>query len=363
MSALAFELPDALQATVPPEARGVERDAVKLLVADATDGSVTHTRFHCLPRLLAPGDLLVINVSATLAAAVAGRRSDGSSVRVHIATRAPELDESWRVIELRSRDGARPERGRAGETIRLDAGDGALELVAPYASGSRLMLARFDGAATLEDYLACHGEPIRYRYVEHPWPLSAYQNVYATTPGSAEMPSAGRPFTAQLITELVARGVVIAPLTLHTGVSSPERHEPPFPEQYRVPITTARLVNATHVAGGRVIAVGTTVVRALETVARPDGGVVAGAGWTGVVIGPERQVRTVDGLITGWHEPQASHLQMLSAMAGEELLERSYSEALARGYLWHEFGDSHLIFGRAAARFVGSLAAVTESGS
>ncbi len=341
MSALAFELPEALEATAPPEARGVDRDAVKLLVADPADGSVTHTRFHCLPGLLRPGDLLVINVSATLAAAVAGRRSDGSAVRVHVATRAPELDESWRAVELRSPDGARPERGRAGETIRL--GAGAFELVAPHASGSRLLLARFEGEVTVEEYLERHGEPIRYRYVEHPWPLAAYQNVYATAPGSAEMPSAGRPFTTQLITELVARGVVIAPLTLHTGVSSPERREPPFPEQYRVPATTARLVNATHGAGGRVIAVGTTVVRALETVARPDGTVCPGSGWTGLVIGPEREVRTVDGLVTGWHEPQASHLQMLTAIAGQELLERSYSEALANGYLWHEFGDSHLI--------------------
>jgi S-adenosylmethionine:tRNA ribosyltransferase-isomerase len=202
----------------------------------------------------------------------------------------------------------------------------------------------------VEEYLERYGQPIRYGYVEHPWPLNAYQNVYATTPGSAEMPSAGRPFTTRLITDVVARGMVVAPILLHTGVSSPEGHEPPFPEQYRVPAATAGLVNQTRASGGRVIAVGTTVVRALETVARPDATVTPGSGWTGLVIGPDRGVRTIDGLITGWHEPRASHLQMLAAIGGEPLLERSYAEALETGYLWHEFGDSHLLLGRSARR-------------
>ncbi len=348
MSALAFELPKALEATAPPEARGERRDAVRLLVVDRENGSIVDSRFDCLPELLECGDLVVINISATLPAAVAARRSDGSAVRVHFATRAPELDESWRVIELRSDDGSRPERGRAGETIRLDAG-ASLELVAPYASGSRLLLAQFDAPIAVEEFLRVHGEPIRYGYVDRSWPLEAYQNVYAIAPGSAEMPSAGRPFTERLITQLVARGVAVAPLTLHTGVSSPERHEPPFAESYRVPIATARLVNSTRASGGRVIAVGTTVVRALETVARPGGIVTPGSGWTGLVIGPERGVRSIDGLITGWHEPQASHLDMLAAIAGHELLQRSYEQALDQGYLWHEFGDSHLILSRAGA--------------
>jgi len=215
--------------------------------------------------------------------------------------------------------------------------------VARYAASARLLLGRFDGLGTVEDLLTYHGEPIRYGYVARPWPLSDYQTVYATTPGSAEMPSAGRPFTDRLIVSLVARGVGVAPLVLHAGVSSPERHEPPFPELYTVPAATAGLVNATRRHGGRVIAVGTTVVRALETVARPDGSVEPGAGWTSLVIDPERGVRAVDGLITGWHEPEASHLQMLEAIAGHRLLRQSYEAALAAGYLWHEFGDSHLI--------------------
>jgi S-adenosylmethionine:tRNA ribosyltransferase-isomerase len=347
MSALAFELPQRLEATEPPERRGLARDAVRLLVADASADSLIHARFDELPQLLAPGDLVIVNVSATLPAAVPGRRAGGgSAVRVHFATRAPELDERWRVVELRSPDGSRPVRGRAGETIELAGGAAELELVAPYASGSRLMLAKLAGADDTPGFvelLEHHGEPIRYGYVPHAWPLADYQNVYAVAPGSAEMPSAGRPFTHELLTALVVAGIAVAPITLHTGVSSPERHEPPFPEQYAVPEPTARLVRGTREAGGRVIAVGTTVVRALETVADEDGRVIAGEGWTGLMIDPERGVRAVDGLITGWHEPEASHLLMLEAIAGEDLLRRSYDSALHNGYLWHEFGDSHLI--------------------
>jgi S-adenosylmethionine:tRNA ribosyltransferase-isomerase len=343
MSALAFDLPAGLQATGPPEARGVARDAVKLLVARGCDGSISHASFRDIPSLLKPGDLLVVNVSATLPAAVPARRADGTRVRVHVATRVPGLDHHYRVIEVRSADGSRPARSRTGERIRLAGGDARLELVAPYVSGPRLMIARFEGSETVEAYLGRHGEPIRYGYVTRAWPLQAYQNVYATTPGSAEMPSAGRPFTPELITALVARGVLVAPITLHTGVSSPERHEPPFPEPYEVPGETARILSATRESGGRVIAVGTTVVRALETVSHADGTIAAGAGWTSVVIDPERELRAVDGLITGWHEPDASHLHMLEALAGQELLERSYRAALAHSYLWHEFGDSHLI--------------------
>jgi S-adenosylmethionine:tRNA ribosyltransferase-isomerase len=342
MNALAFELPPALEAREPAEERGLRRDEVRLMVASRSSGAIDHRVFADLPELLNPGDLLVVNVSATLPAAIAGRRDDGSEVRIHVSTRAPQLDAFWRVVELRSADGTRPARGYPRETIALQGG-AKLELVAPYASGARLMLGRFDGAESVEEHLASFGEPIRYGYARQSWPLSAYQNVYATVPGSAEMPSAGRPITHELITALISRGVQIAPITLHCGVSSPESHEPPFPEQFEVPETTARLVNTARRWGGRVIAVGTTVVRALETVADPRGYVRATSGWTGLVIGPDRGVQAVDGIITGWHEPEASHLQMLEAIGGRELLDRSYHEALAREYLWHEFGDSHLI--------------------
>jgi S-adenosylmethionine:tRNA ribosyltransferase-isomerase len=338
MSTPAFELPEALEAAEPPEARGIARDEVRLMVATRSDGRIDHARFRDLPDVLLPGDVVVVNVSKTLPAAIPGSREDGSQMRVHISTRAPRLDASWRVVELRSADGTRPARARTGERIRLRGG-AMLDLVAPYASGARLMLARFGNQTPLEDYLTSHGEPIRYGYVWGKWPLQQYQTVYATTPGSAEMPSAGRPFTTELITSLVARGILIAPITLHTGVSSPERHELPFPEYFEVLQATARLIETAKGWGGRVIAVGTTVVRALETAGRGH----AASGWTGLVIDPERGLKVIDGLITGWHEPEASHLNLLEASAGAGLLERCYREAIRSGYLWHEFGDSHLI--------------------
>jgi S-adenosylmethionine:tRNA ribosyltransferase-isomerase len=343
-TALAFELPAALEAHEPPEARGLARDEVKLMVASRGDGEISHATFHDLPELLRAGDLLVVNTSATLPAAVPARRDDGSCLELRFATSAPDLPHGrWWVVELRTGDGFAPFRGgSAGEHLTL-AGNGDLELAAPYAGGGRLWLAHFDPHEPLHAYLARVGHPIRYSYVPREWPLEAYQTVFALHPGSAEMPSAARPFTDELVGELVARGILFAPLTLHTGVSSPEHHEPPYPERYRVPPETARLVNAVREWGGRVICVGTTAVRALETVARPDGSVEAGDGWTNLVITADRGVRTADALLTGWHEPQASHLMMLEAVAGKELLARSYAEALEHGYLWHEFGDSHLI--------------------
>jgi S-adenosylmethionine:tRNA ribosyltransferase-isomerase len=191
----------------------------------------------------------------------------------------------------------------------------------------------------LEAYLAAHGKPIRYAHEPHDHPLADHQTIFAAEPGSAEMPSAGRPFTRRAVAALRARGVSIAKLVLHTGVSSQERGERPYPERYRVPKATAAFANRAR----RVIAVGTTVVRALETVTDERGAVHPGEGWTSLVVTPERGVRAVDGLITGWHEPDASHLLMLEAIAGRELLERSYAAAVEHGYRWHEFGDSHLI--------------------
>jgi S-adenosylmethionine:tRNA ribosyltransferase-isomerase len=332
-----FELPRALEAGGPAESRGLARDEVRLLVAKRVEGTLAHTRFRELPRFLNRGDLLVLNVSAQIPAALRARRADGTALELRLSTSAG----NGALVELRL--GSEPFRGgEPGERLSLEGG-GHAELLARYAEGGRLWLATLVLQEPLEPYLAAHGEPIRYGYVSERWPLEAYQNVYALEPGSAEPPSAGRPFTPELLTRLVASGVLIAPLVLHTGVSSLERGEAPYAERFRVPEQTARLVDAVRGWGGRVIAVGTTVVRALETVAAPDGAVSAGEGWTSLVIGGERKPRVVDGLVTGWHEPRASHLQLLEALSGQDLLERSYHEALARGYLWHEFGDSHLI--------------------
>jgi S-adenosylmethionine:tRNA ribosyltransferase-isomerase len=334
----AFELPKALEAHEPAEARGLARDEVRLMVATRSDGRLTHARFRELPRYLAAGDLVVINVSAPIPAALAAQRSDGTALELRLSTPMP--DGHW-LVELRL--GPAPfDGGREGERLALPDG-GGVTLLGRYARGRRLWLAALDLAGPLERYLVAHGRPIRYGYVTEHWPLDAYRNVYALESGSAEAPSAGRPFTQALMTRLAAKGVLVAPIVLHTGVASLELGEEPYPERFRVPEETARLVNAVHGWGGRVIAVGTTVVRALETVAAADGTVAPDEGWTSLVVTPDRGLRSVDGLVTGWHEPSASHLQLLEAAAGPDLLERSYVAALERGYLWHEFGDSQLI--------------------
>jgi S-adenosylmethionine:tRNA ribosyltransferase-isomerase len=329
--------PERLEAHEPPEARGLQRDEVRMLVA--TDDGLAHAQARDLPAHLRAGDVLVVNTSATLPAALPAARADGSALALHLST--PDGPRRW-VVELR-RDGERFAGGRPGETLALP-GDATATLLAPYLPGARLWLAELDTRdVALLDYLARHGAPIRYGYVERAWPLADYQTVFALHPGSAEMPSAGRPFTPELVTALVARGIAVAPLLLHTGVSSLEAGETPYPERYAVPAATARAVNAARAAGGRVVAVGTTVVRALETAARADGAVEPGAGWTHHVVTPDAGVRAVDGLLTGWHEPDASHLLMLEAVGGRSLVAASYAAALRCGYRWHEFGDVHLV--------------------
>jgi S-adenosylmethionine:tRNA ribosyltransferase-isomerase len=343
LAALPFDATDVRSAAEPPEARGLPRDGVRLLVARPS--SVTHAVFADLPAFLAPGDLVVVNTSATLAAAVEGRRrATGASVTVHFSTALPEG--GW-AVELRPGPRASgPLRDVvAGEHVDLC--DGLLTVVEAYpdadATGSRLWRAEVDLPLDVPRYLARHGAPIAYDYVPDRWPLESYQTVFAQEPGSAEMPSAARPFTGQLVADLVGAGVVVAPIRLHTGVSSLEKGEPPLPEPFRVPATTARLVNLTRASGGRVVAVGTTVTRALESVAGRDGVVTPGSGWTDLVLGPRRPARVVDGLITGWHEPGASHLLLLEAVAGHALVAAAYRDAAAHGYLWHEFGDSALL--------------------
>jgi S-adenosylmethionine:tRNA ribosyltransferase-isomerase len=315
-----------------------EDDGVALLVAARSDGKLRHACFCELGRFLRPGDLLVVNTSATLPAAIPGRLH-GADVEVHLSTPVEHPD--W-VVELRT-PGRRPLRApRTRSAVEL-AGGASAELLAPYLGSARLSVARLSLGAPVEHYLARHGRPIRYAHSPDDRPIEDYQTVFAREPGSAEMPSAARPFTAELVAELVARGVMFAPVTLHCGVSSLEAGESPYPERYRVPAHTAWLVNAVRWQGGRVIAVGTTTVRALETVASPDGYVAAGSGLTNLVVSPDRGLRVVDGLITGWHEPESSHLRLLEAAAGPDLLRRSYEAAYAGGYRFHEFGDSHLI--------------------
>jgi S-adenosylmethionine:tRNA ribosyltransferase-isomerase len=321
------------------------RADVRLMVARRATIDVSHHRFADLGDALDAGDLLVVNTSAVVPAALDARGTDGSHLRLHLSTQQPG---GFWVVEPRRPAGPGTDRyvGTPPAHVVLPGG-GRAELLAPYPAGTgllRLWLARIDVPGDdLLGYLRTHGQPIRYAHAEAAWPIEAYQSVFSRDPGSAEMPSAARPFTDALVTDLVTRGVVLAPITLHTGVSSQEAGEPPYAERYEVPPATASLINAAHADGRRVVAVGTTVVRALETTADEAGRSHPGRGWTELVVTPERGVRVVDGLVTGWHEPESSHLAMLEAIAGHELLDASYAAAVAEGYRWHEFGDSHLI--------------------
>ncbi|MFF1846548.1 S-adenosylmethionine:tRNA ribosyltransferase-isomerase [Streptomyces sp. NPDC058217] len=351
MTALeALRVPAELSARVPAEQRGAGRDDVRLLVSRGQE--VSHHAFRELPGQLRAGDVLVVNTSPTLPAAVNGRVG-GARVVVHFSTRGE--DGRW-AVELRRPDGTGttvPRRGGpAGAVVRLPGGsqlvlEEPLSGAGPPAAtvGARLWWARVP--VEVPGLLRRYGRPIRYGYTERDQPLSAYQTVFAVDSpdgsGSAEMPSAARPFTTGLVAALVSCGVQFAPLTLHTGVASAETHEPPYPERFAVPRATAWLVNPARAGGGKVIAVGTTAVRALESSAGPDGVVRAAAGWTDLVVTPQRGVRAVDGLLTGLHEPEASHLLMLEAVAGRAALQCAYAEALRHRYLWHEFGDVHLL--------------------
>jgi S-adenosylmethionine:tRNA ribosyltransferase-isomerase len=364
---LEFELPPELSAHKPPEARGLERDGVRLMVSDVGENRIRHAAFADLAAFLDPGDLLVVNASATINAALTARWKsgphEGEPVRLHLSTPLPGgRPDEW-VVELRepTPDGTEPLlTASPGEGLRLEGGAGAT-LVEPYSRGDgiaglsdrrdhppdpprvRLWVARLSVPGGVLAFAARYGSPIRYRYVREPWPLSAYQTVFATEPGSAEMPSAGRPFSSRVLHRLRRKGIRWAPLVLHTGVASLESGEPPYPEPYRVPRATAAAVRAARDAGRRVIAVGTTVVRALETVATADGRVRAGGGWTELIVTPERGIRAVDGILTGLHEPRSSHLAMLEAFGGLDHLESTYRAALEERYLWHEFGDVHLM--------------------
>jgi S-adenosylmethionine:tRNA ribosyltransferase-isomerase len=328
-----FTLPPQLEATEPPEARGLRRDGVRLLVSYLDSDRVVHTRFADLPKFLRAGDLVVVNISATLPAALLGRRKDGTEVAVHLSTQLPA---GLVVAELRK------VTATPGEAVALPEG-GTLTMLAPHPGSTRLWIARLDLPRPLPAYLSAWGRPIAYPYVRGQWPIEMYQNVYATVPGSAEMPSAGRAFTPETLDHLSARGVYLASIVLHTGVASLEFDEPPYEEWFEVPHETAAAVVRAQKHGGRIIAIGTTVVRALESAVDAAGRPIASRGWTDLVVTPQHPPRLVTGLLTGFHEPKATHLAMLAAIAGRAHLERVYHAALDSGYLWHEFGDLHLL--------------------
>lgn len=346
LATIDFELPTMLEAGEPPEARGLERDQVRLMVSHSRSNQIEHYRFDQLPTILHAGDVLAINTSGTLNAAIPATDAAGERLIVHLSTKL--LAELW-LVEIRLPYGTSSQPYRAplaGSSLTLPSG-GQIDIHRGYANNgsniSRLWIASLRLPQPLPHYLADHAKPIHYQYVANDWPNSYYQTVYATELGSAEMPSAGRAFSERLLTRLVAQGIQIAPLLLHTGVASLEDHEPPYAEWYSLPATSADLINRARADRRRVIAVGTTSVRAIESTIDQRGLVHPQTGWTELVITPERGLYAVDGILTGLHEPKATHLAMLAALAGYQHLDLCYRAALEQHYLWHEFGDLHLI--------------------
>jgi S-adenosylmethionine:tRNA ribosyltransferase-isomerase len=345
-SELQFERPPALQAASPPEHRGLARDQVRLLVSTARGHQ--HARFRDLPRFLMPGTLLVVNDSATQPASLPARHAALGALVANVST---VYGGGLYLVELR-RSAAEPgplpvEPGDTLEIAGLPA-----RLIAPHPGLPRLWFVRV--ASGLRRAMQRSGSPIRYGYLEPPYPpLASYQTLFARSAGSAEMPSAGRPFTARVVEALQAKGIGLAEVTLHAGVSSHEiaadevEEHVLYAEPFAVPRRTADAVSAARCEGRPVVAVGTTVVRALES-AWDGARVQPAAGFTRLLVHPGRPVHSVDGLVTGLHDPLASHLAMLHALAPPDMVRAGYAEAVREGYLWHEFGDSHLLLPRAA---------------
>lgn len=328
-----FTLTPEVEAHEPPEARGLARDEVRMLVSAAAGGEPRDARFYELPRFLERGDVLVVNTSATVPAALEAQAASGEMIALHVSTMLPG---GLNVVEPRHT------HVREGECLPLAEAAHA-KLLMPYRSSSRLWIASLSLPRPLNEFLHRNGKPIRYPYVKAEWPIEAYQTVFALHPGSAEMPSAARPFSERVLAELVARGVIIARLMLHCGVASLEHDEPPYDEYFSVPPETAATVNSARAGGQRVVAVGTTAARALESAVDERGRVVASRGWTDHMISPGRPARAFNALLTGLHEPRSTHLALLQGVADRREIEGAYEAALSRGYLWHEFGDVHLI--------------------
>ena len=337
-----FKLPPELEAHAPPEYRGIRRDQVRLLVLPRFAGPTLHTRFDAIGDYLRSDDLLVVNNSRTLPAMLVAYDERGRVLEVRLAHRRAE--DLWDGLVLEGRE----HRGEEG--LQLTFGEGlTARLLRRRSDLPFLWQIQFDRCCLpLLDLIYRLGEPVRYSYVQGGFPLDLYQTVYASEPGSVEMPSAGRAFTWELLLKLQRQGIELAALSLHTGLSSTrddtiDASHPNYDEEYHLPEATAQAINATHERGGRVVAVGTTVVRAVETSAQNNGRVGSARGWTNLRITSNYRLRAVDALLTGMHEPKASHLDLLSAFVTPDRLQAAYLEAIERGYLWHEFGDMNLI--------------------
>ena len=340
---IGFEVPPELEAHEPPEFRGLRRDHVRLLVLPRrTDQTPIHTQFTEIGNYLDSGDLLVVNNSRTLPALLPAHDETGAEVEVRLAQR--RSDNHWDALILSGRTHV----GRSG--MHLDFGQNlTAQVVAPNSDLPFLWQVQFNICCKeLLNLIYRVGVPIRYSYVAEALPLDLYQTVYAGAPGSVEMVSAGRPFSWELLLSLERQGVKLATISLHTGISSTrddaiDATYPNYEEEYDLSEATVQAINNCHQAQGRVIAVGTTVVRTLETVAAQQHGLIPAHGWTRLHIAAGHHLRVVDGLLTGMHEPESSHLDLLSAFVQPERLKAVYLQAIEKQYLWHEFGDMNLI--------------------
>ncbi len=343
-----YQLPKKLECSLPTEERGIQRDEVKLLISKTSDDSVQHTIFHQLVDHLEEGDVLVVNTSGTLKASLRAQRGDGTQLIVNLSTR---INDSDFLVEIRQAVGQESKRFygiQEGEILQLP-NNGILKINGLYHRANnqethiQLWKVELRLKEPLMDYLNQYGQAIKYGQIDQTYPISYYQTVFAKEVGSSEMPSAGRAFSPELLNRLIAKGVQIVPILLHTGISSLEVNERPYPEYYKMEEEAAQKINQAIQTNKRIIAVGTTVVRTLVSCKDGNGYLKASKGWTDAYVTPDTDISFITGLLTGFHEPKASHLLMMQAFASAAHFQKVYGEAIEQEYYWHEFGDLHLI--------------------
>lgn len=340
-----FDLPQQLSCPLPSEERGLARDDARLLVT-ADDGLfIKHTTFQFLDEFLEAGDVLVVNTSATRPAALPILLPFHKKGMLHLSN---QIEEGKWLVEIREIQGEKTIRwkgGQEGMTFNLPNG-ARVTLKKRFYENRKLLdlwIVVLNVKDNLDNYLKQYAHAIKYEKINDRYPMSYYQTFFSFEPGSSEMPSAARGFTRPLVDRLLKKGIQFAPILLHTGVSSLEEDEMPYPEYMEISPVSASIINSAKRQGKRIIAVGTTAIRAVESAANQAGLVQAYHGNTSLFIDQDYQPRIADGLLTGFHEPRASHLHMLQALASFQHVEIAYEEAIKHQYFWHVFGDLHLI--------------------
>ncbi|KHF39721.1 S-adenosylmethionine:tRNA ribosyltransferase-isomerase [Halalkalibacter okhensis] len=327
-----FVIPQHLHASLPAEVRSHQREAVRLLVQNRQTGHVTHDTFAHLSNYLKKGDVLILNKSRTIPAVL----YTTDHIEVRLARKCST--DIWEVLSS--------DQSEIGDTLHFT--NNVRATVIDKSKKTPLISIRFSiKGDEFYNFLYINGTPIHYEYLQDHWPLQAFQTVYSSVPGSIEMPSAGRALTWRMLAALQNKGIKIGFVSLHSGLSyfEDDRWPDPIfqPEPFSVPVETVKLIQTAKNERSNVIAVGTTVVRALESAVDTNHNLQATAGETTLHIKSNSALQVVDGLLTGFHEPEASHLDMLSAFIDKNHLLAAYEEAIRQEYLWHEFGDVNLL--------------------